>query len=81
MSYRDSWELAEREFAVGEAGLFQYGDLACGKHHCQLVGESFLLPDGDYAILFFLYLVHDLYSLPEGNMTLVITSKDTIQKS
>jgi hypothetical protein len=65
---------------VGEAGLFQYGYLDCGKHQRQLVGESFLLADGDYAILFFLYLVHDLYGLPKGNMSLFITSNDTIQK-
>ena len=51
------------------------------KHQCQIVGESFLLADGDYAILFFLCLVHDLNGLPKGYMSLIFTSKDTIQKA
>jgi hypothetical protein len=62
------------------AALLQYRDLAGAVYDRQLVGESFLLADGDYAILFFLCLVHDLYGLPKGNMSLVIASKDTIQK-
>ena len=79
MGVRENWVKGEND--VGFAGLFQDRHLACGINQRQLVRESFLLSDRDYAILFFLCFVYNLYGLPEGNMSLVITSKDTVQKS
>jgi hypothetical protein len=64
----------------GLAALLQYRDLAGAVHDRQFVREAFFLSDCDYSILFFLCFVRYLYGLPESNMSLVITSKDTIQK-
>ncbi len=38
--------------------LFQNGGLACAVHQGQFVGEAFFLSDCNYAVFFFLCLVH-----------------------
>ena len=65
---------------MGVPGLFQYRYFARGVNQRELIRESFLFSDCNHAILFFLCFVYYLYSLPESDMLLVITSKDTIQK-
>jgi hypothetical protein len=62
------------------AGLLQNCDFARAVNDGQLVRESFPFSQCDYAILFFLCLVDYLNCLPERNMTLIITPKDTVKK-
>jgi hypothetical protein len=63
------------------AGLLQNCDFARAVNDRQFVRESFPLSQCDYAILFFLCLVHYLDCLPKGYMTELIIAKYTIKKS
>jgi len=65
---------------VRQAGLLQYRYLTSAEDDRQLVRKSFLLSHCDYTILFFFCLVHHLHCLPEGYMTIIILSEDTIKK-